>query len=149
MTVKTLASGLSDKLLAGDIIRVYHFMDEARDIPELQFVKVLSVTDSRGINIDNTKEPDEDEEKLQSATITVLASPEQAKIITAMENDGVAHVALISRGNDTLAEELLSVQDQTLMELYHPEELETQGPAEAGEQAETEPEDTETVPTEE
>lgn len=148
MTVKTLASGLSDKLLAGDIIRIYHFMDEAKDIPELQFVKVLSVTDSRGINIDNTKEPTEEEEKLQSATITVLASPEQAKIITAMENDGVAHIALISRGNDTLAEELLSVQEQALMELYHPEELETPSPAEDGEQGESEPEDTETVPAE-
>ena len=33
----------------------------------------------------------EDEEKQQSATITVLASPEQAKIITGLENDGVAH----------------------------------------------------------
>lgn len=149
MTVKTLASGLSDKLLAGDIIRIYHFMDEAKDIPELQFVKVLSVTDSRGINIDNTKEPTEDEEKLQSATITVLASPEQAKIITAMENDGVAHVALISRGNDTLAEELLSVQEQTLMELYHPEKLEAESPAETVAQDESEPEDTETVPSEE
>ncbi|MCC8026615.1 MAG: Flp pilus assembly protein CpaB [Clostridium sp.] len=154
MTVKTLASGLSDKLLAGDIIRIYHFMDEAKDIPELQFVKVLSVTDSRGINIDNTKEPTEEEEKLQSATITVLASPEQAKIITAMENDGVAHVALISRGNDTLAEELLSVQEQTLMELYHPEELEAEPPTKTGGQEDaepesTEPEDTETVPAEE
>lgn len=149
MTVKTLASGLSDKLLAGDIIRIYHFMDEARDIPELQFVKVLSVTDSRGVNIDNTKEPTEEEEKLQSATITVLASPEQAKLITAMENDGVAHVALISRGNETLAEELLSVQEQVLKELYHPEELETQPPAEDGEQGEPEPEDAETSPSEE
>lgn len=146
LTVKTLASGLSDKLLPEDIIRIYHYMDEAKDIPELQFVKVLSVTDSKGINVDNTKEPTEDEEKLQSATITVLASPEQAKIITGMENDGVAHVALISRGSDTLADELLSMQEQVLLELYHPEELEpeddTQGseveqapPAEPGEDA--------------
>ena len=28
------------------------------------------------------------------------ASPEQAKIITGLENDGVAHVALISRNNE-------------------------------------------------
>ena len=64
------------------------------EVPELRFVKVLSVTDSDGINVDNAKEPTEDEEKQQSATITVLASPEQAKIITGLENDGVAHVAL-------------------------------------------------------
>lgn len=63
LTVKTLASGLSDKLQPGDIIRIYHFLDTAAEVPELRFVKVLSVTDSDGINVDNAKEPTEDEEK--------------------------------------------------------------------------------------
>lgn len=123
LTVKTLASGLSDKLQPGDIIRIYHFLETAEEVPELRFVKVLSVTDSDGINVDNTKEPTEDEEPQQSATITVLASPEQARIITEMENDGVAHVALISRNNGQLAEELLAEQDRTLQEIYFPETL--------------------------
>lgn len=120
LTIKSLASGLSDKLQSGDIIRIYHFLDMANDIPELQFVKVLSVTDDKGINIDNAKEPSEDEEKRQSATITVLASPEQAKIITGLENDGNCHVALISRSNDKLADELLAKQDEVLTALYPP-----------------------------
>lgn len=124
LTVKTLASGLSDKLQPGDIIRIYHFLDTAEEVPELRYVRVLSVTDASGINVDNTKELAEDEKKQQSATITVLASPEQARIITALENDGVAHVALISRGNDSLAEELLAEQAQTLLEIYYPELLE-------------------------
>lgn len=123
LSVKTLASGLSDKLQPNDIIRIYHFLETAEEVPELRFVKVLSVTDSDGINVDNTKEPTEDEEPQQSATITVLASPEQARIITGMENDGVAHVALISRNNDQLAEELLAEQDRTLQEIYFPETL--------------------------
>lgn len=123
LTVKTLASGLSDKLQPNDIIRIYHFLETAEEVPELRFVKVLSVTDSDGINVDNTKELTEDEEPQQSATITVLASPEQARIITEMENDGVAHVALISRNNDQLAEELLAEQDKTLQEIYFPETL--------------------------
>lgn len=124
LTVKTLASGLSDKLQPNDIIRIYHFLDVAMEVPELQFVRVLSVTDSDGVNVDNTKELTEDEKKQQSATITVLASPEQAKIITAMENDGVAHVALICRNNEKLAEELLAEQDNALTEIYFPELLE-------------------------
>lgn len=128
LTVKTLASGLSDKLQPNDIIRIYHFLDTAEEVPELRFVKILSVTDSKGVNVDNSKELTEEEEKQQSATITVLASPEQAKIITALENDGVAHVALISRNNDQLAEELLAKQDLALQEIYFPETLE---PAEA------------------
>ena len=145
LTVKTLASGLSDKLQPGDIIRIYHFLDTAEEVPELRYVRVLSVTDADGINVDNTKEPTGDEEKKQSATITVLASPEQARIITMLENDGVAHVALVSRGNDTLSEELLSLQAQSILEIYHPELLEeTAAPDEgnretAGETAEISP----------
>lgn len=153
LTVKTLASGLSDKLQPGDIIRIYHFLDVATDVPELQFVKVLSVTDADGINVDNTKEPTEEEEKQQSATITVLATPEQAKIITALENDGVAHVALISRNNEKAAAELLAAQDKTLQEIYFPETLteeaaeDTEGPGETAETTDEEPE-TENVGTE-
>ena len=127
LTVKTLASGLSDKLQPNDIVRIYHFLETAEEVPELRFVKVLSVTDSDGINVDNTKEPAEDEEPQQSATITVLASPELARIITELENDGVAHVALISRNNDQLAEELLAEQDKTLQEIYFPETLTEDG----------------------
>lgn len=123
LTVKTLASGLSDKLQPGDIIRIYHFLDTAEEVPELRYIRVLSVTDSSGVNVDNTKELSEDEEKQQSATITVLASPEQARIITALENDGVAHVALISRNNDALAEKMLAEQAQTILEIYYPETL--------------------------
>lgn len=138
LTVKTLASGLSDKLQPGDIIRIYHFLDVASEVPELQFVKVLSVTDSDGVNIDNTKELTEEEEKQQSATITVLASPEQAKIITELENDGVAHVALISRNNEQLAEELLAQQDQSLLEIYYPEQLESEAQNPSGDNGEDE-----------
>lgn len=145
LTVKTLASGLSDKLQPGDIIRIYHFLDTAEEVPELRYVRVLSVTDADGINVDNAREPAGDEEKKQSATITVLASPEQARIITMLENDGVAHVALVSRGDDILAEELLSLQAQSILEIYHPELLEeTAAPDEgnretAGETAEPSP----------
>lgn len=127
LTIQTLASGLSDKLQPGDIIRIYHFLDVAAEVPELRFVRVLSVTDSSGVNVDNTREPLEDEEKKQSATITVLASPEQARTITLLENDGIAHVALVSRGNEKLAEELLAEQECTLQEIYFPETLLPEG----------------------
>lgn len=127
LTVKTLASGLSDKLQGGDIVRIYHFLDEAKEIPELQFVQVLAVTDSKGVNVDNAAEPTEEEEKRQSATITVLASPEQARIITQLENDGVAHVALISRNNEQVAAELLAAQEQVLQDIYFPPEEPAEG----------------------
>ena len=137
LTVKTLASGLSDKLQPGDIIRIYHYLDAAREVPELRFVQVLSVTDSDGNNVDNTAELEEGEEKQQSATITVLASPEQAEVITGIENDGTAHVALICRNNEELAAELLQRQDQEIQELYYGILPEEQMEEAAGETMET------------
>lgn len=164
VTTQTLATALSDKLQTGDIIRFYHYDDDSEmlnpveDIPELRYVKVLSVTDSKGLDIDYTRPPEEDEEKLQTAAITVLATPEQAMLLTRYENEGILHVALITRGNEKLAEELLSRQTETLNELYgivteempeasledglHPENeaniSETDSTAEPGQAAETE-----------
>ncbi len=105
ITTQTLATALSDKLQGGDIIRLYHYDDNnvlepVSDIPELRFMKVLSVSDSKGLDVDYTTPPEEDEERQQTATITVLATPEQAMLLTRYENEGILHVALISRGNE-------------------------------------------------
>ena len=127
ITVQSLAAGLSDKLQSGDIIRLYHYNDLSgtlnvvQDIPELKFVKVLSVSDSKGLDIDYTKQPEEDEERLQTATLTVQATPEQAILLTQYENEGMLHVALISRGNEALAKELLNQQAEILTQLYENE----------------------------
>lgn len=124
ISIQTLASGLSDKLQVGDIIRLYHYSDQSgmlntvSEIPELKFVKVLAVSNEKGLDIDYTKQPEEDEDKLQTATITVQATPEQAMLLTQYENEGVLHVALISRGNETLAKELLDQQTELLKTLY-------------------------------
>lgn len=118
LSIKSLAGGLSDKLQPGDIVRIYHFIDFAVDVPELQFVKILSVSDPKGFDVDNTRTFEKDDEKRQTATITVLAAPEQAKIITGLENEGVVHVALISRGNEKLAADLLLKQDEALKKTY-------------------------------
>lgn len=123
ITTQTLATALSDKLQGGDIIRLYHYDDNnvlepVADIPDLRFVKVLSVSDSKGLDVDYTTPPAEDEERQQTATITVLATPEQAMLLTRYENEGVLHVALISRGNDALATELLERQSEILTTLY-------------------------------
>ena len=132
ITVQSLAAGLSDKLQSGDIIRLYHYNDLSgtlnvvQDIPELKFVKVLSVSDSKGLDIDYTKQPEEDEERLQTATLTVQATPEQAILLTQYENEGMLHVALISRGNEALAKELLNQQAKILTQLYENEDADAE-----------------------
>ena len=132
ITVQSLAAGLSDKLQSGDIIRLYHYNDLSgtlnvvQDIPELKFVTVLSVSDSKGLDIDYTKQPEEDEERLQTATLTVQATPEQAILLTQYENEGMLHVALISRGNEALAKELLNQQAEILTQLYENEDADAE-----------------------
>ena len=130
-------------------------LEPVSDIPELRFLKVLSVSDSKGLDVDYTTPPEEDEEKQQTATITVLATPEQAMLLTRYENEGVLHVALISRGNEKLAKELLERQAEILTSLYgdglelSDEELESsmntsgqsEPEAEGGENSSTKPDD--------
>jgi len=123
ITTRTLATALSDKLQSGDIIRLYHYNDKdefnpVSDVPELRFIKVLSVTDAKGLDIDYTAPSEEGQVKQQTATITVLAAPEQAMLLTRYENQGILHTALISRDNDRLAEVLLSRQADILAQLY-------------------------------
>lgn len=119
VSVRSLAVGLSDKLQVGDIVRVYHYddnqvLDPVPDIPELHFVKVLAVTDENGYDTDY-KQPDLVEtEKPQTASVTLLVSPLQARLLTLFENDGNIHLALVSRGNPKLAEELLQRQTDTI-----------------------------------
>ena len=79
---------------------------------------MLSVTDADGLDIDYTTPPAEDEEKQQTASITVQVTPEQAMLLTQYENQGILHVALVSRGNETLAQELLDRQSDILTGLY-------------------------------
>lgn len=157
VTTQTSAAALSDKLQAGDIVRLYHYYDQlnplapVEDIPELRYMQILSVTDSKGNPIDYTRPLDEEEERPQTATITVLASPEQAMLLTRYENEGVLHVALICRNNQESGQELLKRQAEVLAELYPaPEALpenhaagitdDTNQPAETSSASETLPE---------
>lgn len=113
-TMKSLASSLSSKLLPGDIIRIYHYKSSAVAVPELQYVKVLSVTDDQGAEINQGDAAVPDETAKQAATAIVLATPAQAQVIAGLENDGEIHVALVYRGDSATADELIMRQDELL-----------------------------------
>ena len=85
-------------------------LDPVPDIPELHFVKVLAVTDENGYDTDYEQPEIVDVEKKQTASVTLLVSPLQARLLTLFENDGNIHIALVSRGNPKLADELLKRQ---------------------------------------
>ncbi|MFT8888383.1 MAG: Flp pilus assembly protein CpaB [Ethanoligenens sp.] len=127
VSIKNLAEGLSGKLAAGDIVSViapdYKKQGSTVIPPELTYVEVIGVTASSGNDTDQTKtesgESDSgDEEKQLPATVTLLATSNQAKILAELESEGSIHLSLVYRGGKDKADEFLATQDKLLAALY-------------------------------
>lgn len=127
VTIKSFAEGLSGKLVSGDIVSVIapdYKKQGSTVIPaELTYVEVIGVTASSGFDTDQTdtqtgqSDSTEDEKQLP-ATVTLLASPEQAKILAELNSEGKLHLSLVYRGTKEGAEKFLDVQDKLLDALY-------------------------------
>lgn len=99
-------------------------------LPELQYVEIIATTASSGTDNDVQADVEGGEEQELASTITVLATPEQARLLAELEQTGKLHAALVFRGDSTQAEKFLDEQQKVLEELYT-EELE--GEAETAE----------------
>ena len=120
ITIKSLASGLSGKLKEGDIISIISTSDDGdkpRIIPELRYVKILSVISKEGKDLEGVKE------ELPS-TVTLSVDPVQAEKLVEQEQDGNIHMALVFRGEENYANEYLKIQEEYLLLLEELEELE-------------------------
>ena len=126
VSIKSFASGLSGKLEAGDIVSLIAAdvgsQRETLVYPELQYVEIIAPTGSSGSD-QNVQERGNGEEEELASTITVLASPEQSRLLAELEQTGKLHAALVFRGESTQAQKVLAEQASVLKELY-PEETE-------------------------
>ncbi|WP_411677095.1 Flp pilus assembly protein CpaB [Caproicibacter sp.] len=127
VSIKNLAEGLSGKLAAGDIVSViapdYKKQGSTVIPPELTYVEVIGVTASSGNDTDQTKtesgkSDSGDEEKQLPATVTLLATSNQAMILAELESEGSIHLSLVYRGGKDKADEFLATQDKLLDALY-------------------------------
>ncbi len=130
VSIKSFAAGLSGKLEAGDIVSlIASEVGEKREtlmLPELQYVEIIATTASNGADREvQTQEKDGEEQELAS-TITVLATPEQARLLAELEQGGKLHAALVFRGDSSQAQQFLEEQHKVLVELY-PEEASEEG----------------------
>ncbi|WP_312643309.1 RcpC/CpaB family pilus assembly protein [Hydrogenoanaerobacterium sp.] len=135
VSVKSFAAGLSGKLISGDIVSIvapdYKKQGVTVIPPELQYVEVIAVTADSGYDANqrdgesNPSSEQEDAEKELPATVTLLVTPEQGKILAELEADGTLHVSLVYRGSKENAAKFTEAQDSVLSELY-PEETESQ-----------------------
>ncbi|MEG0824443.1 MAG: RcpC/CpaB family pilus assembly protein [Oscillospiraceae bacterium] len=135
VSVKTFANGLSGKLISGDIVSIiapdYKKQGVTIIPPELQYVEVIAVTAGSGYDANQRTQKavsdmeTQEEEKELPATVTLLVTPEQSKILAMLEADGVLHVSLVYRGSKENAAKFTEVQDALLLELYPDEPADT------------------------
>lgn len=128
VSVKTFATGLSGKLISGDIVSIiapdYKKQGVTVIPPELQYVEVIAVTAGSGYDANqrdagpNGAAAQDEEEKELPATVTLLVTPEQSQILAMLEADGALHVSLVYRGSKEDAALFIEAQDTTLAELY-------------------------------
>lgn len=138
VTVKAFANGLSGKLQSGDIVSViapdYRKQGLTVIPPELQYVEVIAVTANSGYDTNTGEKGDGDQEKELPSTVTLLVTPEQAKVLAELEADGKLHLSLVYRGDRASAARFIEAQEAVLEELYAPAEEENGEGAAGGSQ---------------
>ncbi|AEY67582.1 Flp pilus assembly protein CpaB [Clostridium sp. BNL1100] len=133
VSIKNFAGGLSGKLISGDIVSViapdYKKQGSTVIPPELTYVEVIGVTASSGYDTDSEQDSgekvQEEGEKQLPATVTLLVSPEQSKILAELEAEGKLHLSLVYRGSKENAAKFTAIQDKVL-ETLHPVSLQDQ-----------------------
>ncbi len=126
VTIKNFSIGLSGKLISGDIVSVivpdYRKQGTTVIPAELQYVQVIAVTANTGYDTDGGKQAADtvknDNEKVLPATVTLLTTPEQSKILAELEADGKLHMSLVYRGTKENAAKFLESQDAVIAKLY-------------------------------
>lgn len=113
VSIKTLAAGVSAQLQAGDIVSFVSANSDADTVlmPQLQYMEVLAVSTPSAAEYqkNNTEEQAE-----LPATVTVLATPEQARLLADQDLNSNLHTVLVSRGNSEQAAALLAKQQEIL-----------------------------------
>jgi pilus assembly protein CpaB len=125
VTIKTFAAGLSGKLEPGDIVTVmvsdYGERKETITPIELQYVQVLAVTASSGLDTEEYVPSEEDnyveDEKELPSTITLKVNADQAKLLADLEIKGKIHAVFVYRGSEESCDEFLDEQEQVLAEI--------------------------------
>lgn len=137
VTIKSFAAGLSGKLEKGDIVSlIASDVGEQRKtlIPtELQYMEIIATTASSGADNNVQEEPENGDDAELASTITVLATPEQARLLAELEQTGKLHAALVYRGGSENAQKFLDEQANVLAELYPVEAAESEVPADESE----------------
>lgn len=125
LTLKTFAGGLSGKLQSGDIVSVIapDFREQGLTVipPELKYVEVISVTAPSGYDANTGEQTNADDDRELPSTVTLLVTPEQGNILAELEAEGKSHLSLVFRGENKQAQEFITIQEEVINKIHHPQ----------------------------
>ena len=117
ITLPSLASGVSGRLLPGDIVTVMAFPqnDQPKSVkpeaeeesekssgavvyPELQYIEVCMISANDGADAIVDRNTGEEEENNLPVTVSFYATKVQALKLTELEQQGIIHLAFVARG---------------------------------------------------
>lgn len=113
VSIGSLASSVSAKIMAGDIVTLLVCDEDeegAASVPaELMYVEVLNINNSDAVDINDTEAGTENG---IPSVVTFKVNLYQAQLLAGFEQTSVIHLALVCRGDETRAQELLNKQQK-------------------------------------
>lgn len=116
ISIGSFAAGLSGKLLNGDVVSIMITSTEKNEAEmpaALRYVKVITTTTASGTDRDKLMANENGANELP-ATVTLLVSMEQAKLLAQHEAKSKIHISLVYRGDAETAQKFLDAQDEYL-----------------------------------
>ena len=103
VTLANLASSVSGKIQPGDVVSVYGFINETKqlaDYTDLQYIEVIGVSNSSAeeLSTRNSDSETDSSDKVVPATVTLLVNRNQAQELVVLENTSSIHIVFVGRG---------------------------------------------------
>ena len=103
VTLANLASSVSGKIQPGDVVSVYGFINETKqlaDYTDLQYIEVIGVSNSSAeeLSTRNSDSETDSSDKVIPATVTLSANRNQAQELVVLENTSSIHIVFVGRG---------------------------------------------------
>lgn len=103
VTLANLASSVSGKIQPGDVVSVYGFINETKqlaDYTDLQYIEVIGVSNSSAeeLSTRNSDSETDSNDKVVPATVTLSVNRNQAQELVVLENTSSIHIVFVGRG---------------------------------------------------
>gem|GEM_PF-5979604 len=87
-------------------------------------MEVISVTAPSGYDANTGEQTNADDDRELPSTVTLLVTPEQGNILAELEAEGKSHLSLVFRGDNKQAQGFITIQEEVINKIHHPDLVE-------------------------